>query len=175
MRTMIRTLAPALLATLAVAGCGGHAATPPGSQPSSAAVAATTPAEPETAAGAVAAAQQVFELYAAQQWAAVYPDMIPSIRAAVSEQVFAAVHQQCSGTAAGLSYQVTSPVLAGSTAVVTVSLAGAASGLASESQTFQYDGGKWLWGLTPQDAAQWAQGGTAAAIVSRLKGAGYCG
>jgi hypothetical protein len=42
------------------------------------------------------------------------------------------------------------------------------------SQTFQYTGGKWLWGLTPQDAAQWTQGGTAAQIVSRLQTAGYC-
>jgi hypothetical protein len=163
-------------AALVVAACGGTStppaasSEPPTSAPSSPAASPTPAAQPQTAAAALTAAKSYFALYGAQQFAAVYPMIDPADRAQINESVWVAVHQQC-GPTSGLSYAVTSPVLAGTTAVVTVSLAGAASSIASEQVSFVYVGGQWYY--QPSDTSDYA-GNTTAQAVAALKAAGDC-
>jgi hypothetical protein len=165
----------ACAAAVVVAACGGtstppassstgHTTTPPAAAPSSPA------AQPQTAAAALTAAKNYFALYGAQQFAAVYPMIDPADRAQINESVWVAVHQQC-GPTSNLSYAVTNPVLAGTTAVVTVSLAGAASSIASEQISFVYVGGQWYY--QPSDTSDYA-GNTTAQAVAALTAAGNC-
>jgi hypothetical protein len=171
-----RLIGAVLLPILAVAlaACGsGTTTTPPSSsnQTTAAPSSPAAPAEPDTAAGAQAAAQTVFELYGGGQYSAVYTDMAPSFTSQVPEPTYVAVHQDCPSS--GLSYQVTDPVLTGNTAVVTVSLAGAASALASETMAFDYVSGKWLWAPSAQMTAPY-KAGSVAQIVTALKAEGPC-
>lgn len=166
-------LLPILVAPV-LAACGSansSSPTAPTSTGNQAAQTPSSPAEPDTAAGAKTAAQTIFELYGGGQYSAVWQDMAPSFRAAVPEATYVAAHEQC-GTSR-LSYQITSPVLAGNTAVVTVSLAGAASALASETQAFQYVSGKWLWAPSAQLRAPY-KAGSVSAIVQKMKSDGIC-
>ena len=175
----MRYAALALLAAFALAACGHsapaaapavtHSATP-------AAAAASTPAaEPDSPAGARAAAQRFFALYSAGQYAAAYPLLSEAARAAVTEAAWAAVHGECQSSTAGLSYDVGTPVMAGPVvAVMKVSLAGAASAIGSEEETFDYQGGQWVWAPAASDMAMY-RGGNVAVIVSRMKAAGNCG
>ena len=165
----IRVLVLAL-ALVALAGCGTPAATT-SSPASSGPAASNAPAAPDTAAAAKAAAESYFTLYAAGQYAAVYPMLDAQARAAIPEATWVTVHQDCKSAASGLSYAVGAPVMAGSTAVVKVSIAGALSKLGSEEESFTYEGGKWL--FAPNDLPSYK--GTPAQIVARLKAAGSCG
>jgi hypothetical protein len=170
----IRALTPALIPiALALAGCGTHAASTssPASSPAAAAPAAAMPAaQPETAAGAKAAAQSYFALYAAGQYAAVYPMIDAQARAAIPEATWVTVHRDCKSTASGMSYAVGAPTLAGATAVMSVSISGALSKLGSEEETFLYQGGKWVWDETV--LTSWK--GTPAQILAAFKAAGKC-
>jgi len=163
----------ALVAAFLLAGCGSHpaASTTTPARPAAPAASAS-PAEPDTAAGAVAAAQRIFELYAAQQWSAVYTYVTPSARSQVSETVFAGAHEQCTTNTTGLSYTTSDPVLTGTTAVVTESLAGVAGALGSEAVTLDYVSGQWLWQPSPTDLAEYRS--TVAATVAVWKAAGQC-
>jgi hypothetical protein len=141
---------------------------------SAAAVASTaqaSTAQPETAAAASAVARQYFGLYSAGQFAAAYGLLAPSARRAVSETTWVAVHQGCPSQAAGLAYEVKDATLTGNTAVVTVSLAGAASSLASESEALTYSRGRW--GFVPNDLSLYEHGSVKADLAA-AKAAGYC-
>ncbi len=61
--------------------------------------------------------------------------------------------------------------LTGNTAVVTVTLAGAAAGLASESTSLTYSAGRW--GFVPNDLSYYRHG-SVKADVAAAKAAGYC-
>jgi flagellar capping protein FliD len=128
-------------------------------------------AQPETAAAASAAARQYLGLYSAGQFAAAYGLFAPSARRAVSESTWVAVHQGCPPQASGLTYQVKDATVTGSTAVVTVTLAGAASSLASESEALTYSGGRW--GFVPNDLSMYEHGSVKADLAA-AKAAGYC-
>jgi len=168
-----------LLCAPVLAACGSASSTPPagpadGHQATPAATTQATqsaPAEAETAAGAKAAAQTIFELYGGGQYSAVWQDMAPGFRAEVPEATYVGAHQQCQSS--GRSYQITSPVLTGSTAVVTVSLAGALASLASEPEVLHYVGGQWLWSPSAQMRAPY-KAGSVSAIVQQLKAQGLC-
>ncbi len=168
--------AAVILAT--VTGCGGGSS-PGGSAAASHSPAApaspaasSSPAEPETAAAALSAAKAYFALYAAGQYAAVYPMIAPTDRGQISESVWVALHRKCvSHATAGLSYSVTSPVLAGTTVVVTVSLAGIASSIGSEQISFTYSGGQWYY--QPSDLSIY-KGHDLAEAVAALKADGGC-
>jgi hypothetical protein len=82
-----------------------------------------------------------------------------------------AVHRGCPAQSAGLAYNVSKATLTGSTAIVTVSLAGAAASLGSESQALTYSAGRW--GLVPGDLGLYKHGGVKADIAA-AKAAGYC-
>jgi hypothetical protein len=173
--------AAAVAAALVLAGCGGASgsqSSTPGTQAPSATAAATPAAAPtpDTAAEAQTAAENLFALYAAGQYTAVYPMLSAQTRATVPEHKWVAVHEDCLSAAAGLSYKVGKPVMAGQTAVMSVSLAGAASAVGSEEESFVYQDGGWFW--APSAANMSASGnykGTVARIVASLKAAGFCG
>jgi len=123
-----------------------------------------------TGAAARSAATSYFDLYAAGQYAAAYELLSPAAQKVIKERVWVRVHQECRGTP-GLAYKVTRPVLAGSIAVVNVSLAGAASSLGSEEQSFAYRGGRWLY--VPSDLSLYRHR-TVPEILAGLKAQGVC-
>jgi hypothetical protein len=67
--------------------------------------------------------------------------------------------------------EVKDATLTGNTAVVTVSLAGAASSLASESEALTYSRG--AWGFVPNDLSMYEHGSVRADLAA-AKAAGYC-
>lgn len=138
---------------------------------SSAATPSASPAQPETAAAAKAVAMQYLGLYSAGQFATSYPLLTSAARKAVPESVWVAVHQGCPSASSGVAYEVKNITLTGSTAVMTVTLAGAASSLASASEAFIYSGGKW--GFSPSDLNLYEYGSVTADIAA-AKAAGDC-
>jgi hypothetical protein len=110
----------------------------------------------------------MFALYSAGQYAVVYPLIDAHARAAVPEHKWVAVHEKCPPQAAGLAYKVGRPVMAGQTAVMAVSLAGVASSLGSEEESFVYQDGGWFWAPSESDIA--AYKGTVAHIVANAQG-----
>jgi hypothetical protein len=68
---------------------------------------------------------------------------------------------------------VAKPVIAGNTAVMAVSVAGALSKLGSEEATFTYSGGQWGWTPSSLDAAIYSHG-SVTADVAAAKAAGAC-
>lgn len=164
-------------ACVVAAGCSSG---PPAAPSSSATATATAPAtaaatasaaQPETAAAARSVAEQYFGLYSAGQFAASYGLLAPSAQRAISEPTWVAVHQGCPAQSAGLAYNVSKATLTGNTAVVTVSLAGAAASLGSVSQALIYSAGRW--GLVPSDLSLYRHGSVKADIAA-AKAAGYC-
>ena len=99
-----------------------------------------------TADAVKAAATTFFDLYAAHQFSSAYARLAPSVRAEVPESTWVGAHQECDTQ--DLAYSVTRPTLAGNTAVVHVSLAGAAAGLGSEEASFVYSACRW-WSSPP--------------------------
>jgi hypothetical protein len=169
--------AAVLAAVLAAAGCGASSsapAVPAATRPPSPAPAPA--ATPDTGAAARSAAAALFALYAAGDYPAVYPRLSASVRAIVRQPKWVAVHQKCYGSQQNLSYKIGKPVLAGDTAVISVSVAGVASSLGSEEETFVYQDGGWYWQEPATDLAT-AGGyrGTVARVVARLKAGGHCG
>ena len=79
-----------------------------------------------------------YDLYAAHQiFSSAYARLAPSVRAGVPESTWVGAHQECDTQDLAYS-EATRPTLAGNTAVVNVSLAGAAAGLGSEEASFVY-------------------------------------
>jgi hypothetical protein len=134
---------------------------------------ASASAQPETEAGIRAAATQFYALYAASQWSSAWPYLAPSIQARVSEATFTAVNQGCPSPAGGLARVIKSVTLAGSTAVVTETVAGVASSLGSVADAWQYIGGQWRISLSPSALAVFSHG-SAAADIAAAKAAGDC-
>jgi len=182
-------MAGAVVAAVVIAACGffagrltarnapastGSTATSAGRTP---AAGGSTAAAPDTAAGARAAAEHFFALYAAEQYSAAYPLLDSATRAMVPEHKWVRVHEACKSSASGLSYAVGRPVLAGkTTAVMSVSLSGVASKLGSEEQSFAYQDGGWYWAPSASDLSSAGNyKGSVAQIVARLKAAGECG
>jgi hypothetical protein len=168
----------AIAAAITLTGCGAASA-PPSSQPGTTAPATTpqptAPATPDTAAAARSAAQSMFALYAAGQYAAVYPLLDAQVRGAVPAHKWITVHEDCPRASAGLSYKVGEPVMAGQTAVMSVSLSGAAAAIGSDEESFVYQDGGWFWAPSASDmSAAGNYKGTVARIVARLKASGYC-
>jgi hypothetical protein len=128
-------------------------------------VAAKSSTTPESRAAAKAAAVTYFDLYAAGQYAAVYPMIAPTDRKLIRQTVWVAVHRACRpSTAAGLTYKVTHPILAGSIAVLTVGFSGAAAALGSEQITFSYASGSWYY--QPSDMSVYRDHDVAQAIAA---------
>jgi hypothetical protein len=155
--------APAAPAT-STATTGAAAPTAAASSPNAA-------AQQETAASAAAVAKRYFGLYSAGQFALSWTLLAPSAQRSVSKATWVAVHEGCPAQSAGLSYEVKDTTVTGNTAVVTVSLAGAAASIGSESEAFTYSAGRW--GLVPGDLSFYRHGSIRADIAA-AKAAGYC-
>ena len=146
-----------------------------GAAPAGTAAAAPTPsAQPETAAGAKAAAQRYFGLYAAQQYPAAWGLLAPAVQRAVPEATWAAVHAECPPADPGAAYDVKNVIVTGNTAVATVTLAGAMSALASGSEAFTYAGGRWEYVPAETDLGVYEHGSVAADLAA-ARAKGYCG
>lgn len=162
---------------LAAAACSSGSSTTPASTATTAATAPASPAaaasaaQPETASAARSVAEQYFGLYSASQFAASYGLLAPSAQRAVSRATWVAVHQGCPAQSAGLAYSVSKATLTGDTAIVAVSLAGAAASLGSKSETLTYSAGRW--GLVMDDLSLYGHGSVKADIAA-AKAAGYC-
>lgn len=174
------SLAVAVVTAAVITGCG-TASTPGAISPATSAPPTATitpapspsPAAPETKAAAKAAAITYFDLYSAGQYAAIYPMIDPADRSHIKETVWVGVHEQCKNTASsGLTYAVSHPILAGSTAVLTVGLAGVGAALGSEQVSFVYSGGQWYY--QPSDMSVYRHHGLTAAVAA-AKSAGFCG
>ena len=73
--------------------------------------------------------------------------------------------------AAGLAYNVSKATVTGNTAIVTVSLSGAAAAIGSASEALTYAAGRW--GFVPSDLSSYGHGSVKADIAA-AKAAGYC-
>ena len=173
MRTHRLTAAILAAGTLAVAACSSSSSSSGPAATSAASSLAASPsasaAQPQTAAAAKSVARQYLGLYAAGQYTTSWALLAPSAQKAVPEAVWMGVHQ--ASPSPGLAYSVKDVTLADSTAVVTVTLAGAASGLASASEAFTYSGGRW--GFAPNDLSLYEHG-SVKAYIAPAKAAGDC-
>jgi hypothetical protein len=132
--------------------------------PTAAASSPRAAAQPETRAAPATVAKQYFGLYSAGQFALSWTLLAPSAQHSVSKATWVAVHQGCPAQSAGLAYEVKDTMVTGNTAVVTVSLAGVAASIGSESEAFTYSAGRW--GLVPDDLSFYKHGSIRADIAA---------
>lgn len=128
--------------------------------------------QPETAAGARAAASSFFNLYSAGRWAATYQLLSPAAQDAVSKATWAKAQQGCPNQGVELADTIKSVTLTGNTAVVRAAAPPGRVGWVYTVQVFTYSAGRW--GYNPYDLdiyRRYAVG----QIVAALKARGYCG
>jgi hypothetical protein len=145
----------------------------PSSTSASAGNTAQAAAQPETEAALRSAATQFYALYSAGQWPQAWTMLAPSSQHAVPEATFAAVHDGCPSASAGLARVIKGVTMAGSTAVVTETVAGTAGALGSVTDAWSYAGGRWGITLSQSSMADYSHG-SAAADVAAMKAAGQC-
>ena len=173
----MKRLIPAAIAlsttALTVAACSSASPSPTSATARTTGSTASASAQAETEAGVRAAAAQFYALYAAAQWSSAWSYLTPSTQGKVSEATFTAVHLGCPSPTAGLARVIKSVTLAGSTAVVTETVAGAAGALGSVVDAWQYTGSQWRIGLSSSALAVYTHG-SAAADIAAAKAAGDC-
>lgn len=170
--TAIALAATALAVTACASGSPSAttAAVPPAASAPAAPAAAT---QPQTEAGVRGAANDFYALYSAGQWDAAWAYLTPATKAAVPEATFAAFHEGCPSPTAGMARVIKSVTLAGSTAVVTETVAGAAGALGSITDAWKYADGRW--GFQPEASALGLyQHGSVSADIAAAKAAGNC-
>ena len=86
---------------------------------------------------------------------------------------YVAVHQGCPSASAGMARVIKSITVAGSTAVVTETVAGALSSLGSVTDAWTYAGGRWGITLDPTGLKDYSHG-SATADIAAMKAAGDC-
>lgn len=131
------------------------------------------PAEPETKAGVRSAATAFYDLYAASQWTQAWAYLAPATQRAVSAKTWTAVHEQCTDHTAGLARTIKSVTLAGGTAVVDETVAGALGKLGTVSDAWDYSAGRWGLDLPASSTAVYSHG-SVKADVAAAKAAGEC-
>jgi hypothetical protein len=154
-------------ATPAAAVGDGATASAPAARTTSAA------AQPDTAAGVKAAAARFYALYSASQWSASYASLAPSVRAKVTAATWAAVHAGCPSPSAGMARVIKSVTMAGTTAVITETIAGVAGAIGTASDAWTYSGGRWGIELDADSMRDYSHG-SAAADIAAAKTAGDC-
>jgi hypothetical protein len=176
----MRTRIPVLLICAALAaGCASHPSSPsasnsprPSASPSgTGTVSSAVATGPKTAAGAKSTATLFLDLYAAGQYSATYAMLTPNAKKYISKHTWVRVHQACKGTHGG-SYAATNPVVTGSNAVVSVSLADTKTDLGSDHENFIYRDHRWS--FVPPDLSLYKHH-TVAEITADLKALGECG
>ncbi len=173
------------LLAVGLVGCSGSSPAPapyPGSAPPSSSSQATSaptepaatqtgPVEPETKAGARAAAAKYYRLYSASQFAASWDLLSPSTEGAVPRAVWVSVHAGCLSADAGTARVIKSVLVFGNAAIVTETIAGAPSRLGKAHDVFNYTNGHW--GFAPNDLGIYHHGSVAADIAA-AKAQGFC-
>jgi hypothetical protein len=163
-------------AAFAIAGCasGSPSASTAASAPAaSSSDPAAASVQPETEAGVRAAAAQFYALYAAGQWSQAWASLTPSAQAAAPQATYVALHNGCPSASAGMARVIKSVTLAGSTAVVTETVAGVASALGSVTDAWGYAAGRWGFELSGSTLSVYKHG-SAAADIAAAKAAGEC-
>jgi hypothetical protein len=148
----------------------GRTATP---SAATAAPAEQAAAQPETEAGVRSAATAFYALYSAGQWPQAWTGLSPATQKAVPQDTWDAVHQQCTSKTAGMARVIKSVTMAGATAVVTETVAGALGGLGSVTDAWSYSGGRWGLTLPASSTAIFTQG-SVKADVAASKADGDC-
>lgn len=177
------------LVVVGVAGCSGPALSPSAS-PSSAGQTSTGQAstgqattgqattgapvsgasrEPETSAGARAAAAHFYHLYLASEFAASWDLLAPAVKRQVPRTVWIRVHDGCPSASSGTAPIVKSVTIFGNAAIVSESLAVASGRTAEDVFTYAND----AWGYSPQVQSIYHRGSVAADIAA-AKAAGFC-
>jgi hypothetical protein len=131
------------------------------------------PAQPETEAGVRTAATQFYSLYSASQWDAAWADLSPATQAAVPKATWTAEHEQCTSASAGMAREIKGITMAGSTAVVQETIAGALSKIGTASDAWTYADGRWGLTLPAADLAIYSHGSVKADVAAAKK-AGDC-
>jgi hypothetical protein len=167
-----------IAAVVAIAGGAVYALSRHDSPSSAAgpAVSASTVAvaEPDTAGGARIAATQFYALYSASQWGAAWAYLAPAAQRAVPADTWTAVHDGCPGPTAGLARVIKSVTFAGTTAVVSETVAGSLGNIATVSDAWTYSGGRW--GFSPSASSMsFYRHGSVKADIAAAKAAGDCG
>jgi hypothetical protein len=168
-----------------VVGCGsGPASTgsprPAPIAPSSAASAearsitgpAAGPAEPETKAGARAAARYFYRLYSARKYSASWDLLTASARQAIPRATWISVHMACPlGGEARVARRITSVVVFGNAAIVTETIAADRSGLRKAADVFNFAHGHWDY--APSNLGIYSHG-SVHADVAAATAQGFC-
>jgi hypothetical protein len=129
------------------------------------------PAEPETKAGARAAAARFYRLYSSGQFAASWVLLSPTTQRAVPRGLWVSVHERCPTPGAGAGRVIKSVLVFGNAAIVTGAVSGAGSRLGRSHDVFNYTDGHW--GYTPNDLNIYHHGSVAADIAA-AKAQGFC-
>jgi hypothetical protein len=154
--------------TLVACSSGGPAAEPAASPAGASAHPSVTIGEPQTVAAVRADAGDYLSLYSAGQYAITYQMLTPSVRQAINQQAWVAVHKGCPG--AGVTFKIARVAVAGKTAVVTASLSGGGQ-KSSQTEKLVYANGHW--GVSPRDLSLY-QRGSVAADVAAAQAQGRC-
>jgi len=168
--------------TAAIAACSSSPSALPSATTASAAAVtsqqaapASPSAQPQTEAALRADATTYYALVAASQWPQAWAMLTPASQQAVPESLYVAVHQGCPSASAGMARVIKSVVMAGDTAVVTETVAGAlGSVVGSQADAWAYAGGRWGFVEPPSSTAIFSHG-SAGADIAAAKAAGYCG
>jgi len=134
---------------------------------------AQTASQPETEAGVRSAATAFYAFYSAGQWPQVWAGLSPATQKAVPEATWVAVHSQCTSKTAGLAREIKGVTVAGPTAVVTETVAGALGKLGTVADAWSYSGGRWGLTLPPSSTAIFKHG-SVKADVAASKADGDC-
>ena len=164
------------LVAAGLVGCsGGTASQPSVATPGPAAVTSTAPpvapASPKMRAGARAAAAQFYSLYSASEFVAFWNLLSPATKRNVSRGVWVSVHDACSDASTGKSRIIKAVTVFGSAAIVTETIAGAASNLGTTEDVFNYANGHWSY--SPGNLSIYHHGSVTADIAA-AKAAGFC-
>jgi hypothetical protein len=133
-----------------------------------------TAAQPETEAGVRSAATQFYALYSASQWPQAWEMLTPAAQRQVPEATYATVHEGCPSASAGLARVIKGVTMAGSTAVVTETVAGVASSLGSVTDAWSYAGGRWGIALSQSSLADYSHGSASADVAAMKTAGGDC-
>jgi hypothetical protein len=161
---------------VALAGCSSSTAassTNPASAPAGTPSATASPAEPETAAGARAAAQRFYDLYSASQFAAAWSLLNPQDQLLIPQTTYVAVDTGCPSAAAGLARVIKRVTITGNTAVVVETVAGALSSLGTVTDVFVYVNGRWGFSY-PANVLAVYRHKTIAADIAAARARGFC-
>jgi hypothetical protein len=173
----MRKIIPAFIASGAAMAALTACSSPAPAVPPSTGLAHTAsaaPVQPETRAGIRAAASRFYALYAAGEWSQSWESLSSSSRKAVPRSLWTASHKGCPPKSAGLARVIKNITMAGSTAIVTETVAGALGKLGTVADDWKYQHGTWGLQLSANDIALYSKG-TAAAVIAAAKAEGICG